>query len=990
MKNIRMITAILCVVWFAAAVLMGSSTTKTDEGNKVEASYNDISLENTRVNDTSIENLRTNDLRGIWVASVANIDYPSKPTTSDDVLKSEALKILDYSKEMGMNAVFLQVRPAADALYKSKYFPWSKYLTGKQGTEPLNGFDPLEFWVNEAHKRGIQLHAWINPYRVSKNTNKDKKHDFSSLYASNPARIHPEYVVKHSDGNLYFDPGIPEVRALIVDSVKEIVSNYEVDGIHMDDYFYPDTIFNDSKTYKKYAGGFKNINDWRRENVNILIRELSKGIKSVDDKVKFGISPFGIWANKKTNPLGSDTSGGESYNNHYADTRKWVKEHMIDYIVPQLYWNIGFSIADYSKLLSWWDSTVAGTGVDLYIGQAAYRTGVSDPSSPWYGINEIEKQLKLNNKMSQVKGSIFFSYKSFVDNQALGASVKAHYEKRDGSVVKIPVLIGRPDNNITTGLNEFYLTGSSDPQKPLYINGEIIKNRSEKGYFGVLMPLREGINTFIVSQEGSFDTCVINKTKNNNIIKMNTIEIEKSSTFPLSQEYRLSGEKIMLSCRAPIGRDVYVKINGKSYKMSPEVKSTNQSGIFGTIYTYNYTIPTYKGTAKIIDLGAPQYSFKYNGKTKTRSAKAKIGVILKDYPMYAKVTKDVINTFDGPLPSDRTTFELYKGMIDYVTGMTGNFVRTSSGQWLKKDSVYVFKKKIQLKADIKKVEYIRGEKCDVLRYYMSSPSAANVSFDGTSFKMNISAVSKAVSPELPEDSIVSSVKLLRTYSGVEYLLGLAENKSIDGYYIKKISTGLELYIKREVKSQNEETPLEGIKILIDPGHGGSELGTTGPLGFKYPEKTINLKLSLKLQAELKNLGAEVFMTRTTDKAVSLEERLSQSRNLKPDLFISMHANSMKDNVDISKVSGFAVFYRQAFSEKISNTILLGVINNLERENKGVNECNFYVTRGTWTQSILIESGFVPNPNEFEWLVDEEEQSYLAKNLADSIRNYYMD
>jgi uncharacterized lipoprotein YddW (UPF0748 family) len=384
------------------------------------------------------------ELRGLWVATVVNIDYPSKATTDPEVLKSEAVKILDRAEDMRLNAVFLQVRPTADALYKSKLFPWSKYLTGSQGLAPDNGFDPLEFWIAEAHKRGIEIHAWINPYRITKKTAKEAKHDLASLSPSNPARLRGDLVVKYTDGNLYFNPGIPEVRQLVIDGVLEIVDNYDIDGIHFDDYFYPGKDFDDKAAFAKYGAGYSNVNDWRRANVNTLISDLSKALKQHPKKVRFGISPFGIWANKSANPLGSDTNGMQSYYDQYADTRKWVKDGLLDYIAPQLYWNIGFKAADYSKLLSWWSDTVSGTGVDLYIGQAAYRCGGTDPAGPWYGVSELQKQLRLNEEYSQVGGSIFFSSKSFSDYPALITAVRDIYAKKDENKVIIPVTVSRP------------------------------------------------------------------------------------------------------------------------------------------------------------------------------------------------------------------------------------------------------------------------------------------------------------------------------------------------------------------------------------------------------------------------------------------------------------------------------------------------------------------------------------------------------------------
>ena len=929
------------------------------------------------------------ELRGLWVATVLNIDYPSKATTEPEILKAEAVKILDHAASMGLNAVFLQVRPASDAIYKSQYFPWSKYLTGSQGQAPKDDFDPLKFWIEESHSRGIELHAWINPYRGTRKTAGDLNHDFASLHASNPARVNPNRMVKHTDGNLYYDPGLPEVRQLVIDGVLEIIENYEVDGIHFDDYFYPGKDFNDKATYEKYGKGYGNINDWRRENVNLLIRDLSKAIKGTSKEVRFGISPVGIWANNNSNPLGSDTKGMQAYYDQFADSRKWVKEGWLDYIAPQIYWNIGFTVADYSKLLSWWTDTVYGTGVDLYIGQAAYRAGNLDPTSPWYGVSEIEKQLRLNANNQEVKGSIFFSYKSFENNPALSGVVKALYQQRDGINVKIPVSVSRPADNMKTSLNQFYLNGSSDPEQPLFLNGKPVENRSGQGYFGILVPLEKGPNLFTFSQEGSYATRIIHReVASASAKKMSAAEIPATSVFPKEQEYRMSGEKVTLSCQAPIGSKVTVKVGEKNYTMKPSGLAVNGQGIFADTFTYVYTIPEYTGTPRNIDLGVPVYTMNYKGTVKTSKAPAKIGVIMKNAPFYAEVIKEAIDTYTTPSSSNGSAYELYNGMVDYVTGMTGNYVRLSSGQWVNKKDVKTYTTQSQLRTTIKKAEYSVGERWDTLKLDLSSLVAALPSFDGNLIKLDISTASAGVLPVLPEDSMFSSVAVSQNDNKVQYTLVLKNDQFIEGYYIEKTPTGLALNIKRPVTAVEGDEPLLGIVIMVDPGHGGSDSGALGPLGLNNSEKTINLNTALKLQVELEQLGATVLMTRTTDINVSLEERLAASRNAKPDMFISVHANSMADNVDISKVDGFSVFYREKFAQWLSETVFKHTIDTLNRNHKGIHSKNFYVTRGTWTPSILIESGFVPNPNEFEWLIDENEQALLAKSMAEGIVKYF--
>lgn len=358
--------------------------------------------------------------RGVWVPSVYNLAYPKKPTKDADSLKKEADAVLDKAKDLGFNAVFFQARPASDALYKSNIYPWSKYLTGTQGVAPSDGFDPLQYYIDGAHARGMELHAWVNPYRITVDAAENSK-----LAANSPALVYPELTVKYTNGKLYFNPGEPKARQLILDGIAEIVDNYDVDGIHLDDYFYPGKDFDDAATFAKYGESFSNIEDWRRNNNDVLIQGIHTMIQGKNKDVEFGVSPIGIWANKKTNSLGSNTNGNESYYAEYADTRKWIKEEYVDYIMPQIYWPIGDKAADYDTLSTWWSDVVKGTNVELRIGMAGYRTNDAAATSPWYGGKEIQKQFDLNRKNDLVDGYAMYAYQSIVNDANLYNVIKA-------------------------------------------------------------------------------------------------------------------------------------------------------------------------------------------------------------------------------------------------------------------------------------------------------------------------------------------------------------------------------------------------------------------------------------------------------------------------------------------------------------------------------------------------------------------------------------
>lgn len=367
------------------------------------------------------------ELRAAWIATVFNIDWPVKGASADEQ-KKQFISILDDVKSMGMNAVVVQVRPTSDAFYPSKYGPWSEYLTGTQGKDP--GYDPLAFMVEEAHKRNLEFHAWVNPYRITTN-----HQDVNKLAANHRAKQNPDWVVKHGKQLLY-NPGIPAVRDYVKNSVLEIVQNYDVDAIHMDDYFYPYADaknFNDATAYETYGKG-KNKDDWRRENVNILVRDLSTSIKQTKSYVKFGISPFGIWRNQQNDTQGSATKGLSAYDAIYADSRLWLHKEWVDYLTPQVYWSQSHKIANYDVLTKWWNNEGQGKRTHLYIGQAAYNINNSWDKA-WENPDEIINQLALNSTLSNIKGSIFFSYTDLKKNK-LGIK-----ERLRANAYKYPALV---------------------------------------------------------------------------------------------------------------------------------------------------------------------------------------------------------------------------------------------------------------------------------------------------------------------------------------------------------------------------------------------------------------------------------------------------------------------------------------------------------------------------------------------------------------------
>lgn len=364
------------------------------------------------------------EFRAVWVATVDNIDWPSTKFLSSDSQKIEFIKLLDLHKQNGMNAIVAQIRPAADAFYPSAFEPWSEWLTGKQGKAPDPYYDPLDFMIKETHKRNMEFHAWLNPYRAVYDVYR------SSISPNHITKVHPEWFLQYAEKK-YFDPGNKDVQIFVTTVVRDIVRRYDVDAIHFDDYFYPYRIakkeFPDSASFAKYGNGMTK-DDWRRSNVDSIILKLSRTIKEENKYCKFGISPFGVWRNSSKDSTGSETQAGQTnYDDLYADILLWTKMKWIDYVAPQLYWEIGFAKAPYEVLIDWWAEHSYGR--QLFIGHGFYRT-LENRTGPWKSPTEIPNQIAMLREYKEVQGSIFFSSKSFYKNpNGWNDSLKNNYYK---------------------------------------------------------------------------------------------------------------------------------------------------------------------------------------------------------------------------------------------------------------------------------------------------------------------------------------------------------------------------------------------------------------------------------------------------------------------------------------------------------------------------------------------------------------------------------
>ena len=857
---------------------------------------------------SSIIGISTGEFRAVWVATVLNLDFPTNQNLSVTAMKREIDAIVTNSAELGMNAIIFQVRPAGDAFYRSDIFPWSQWLTGLQGRE-VPGFDPLEYWIETCHANGLELHAWLNPYRIiHTNTNSS---DPDTLAPDNPVRLHPELAVGWSEagGNkgLFLDPGLPEARELVIAGVSEIVAKYDVDGIHIDDYFYPGTVFNDEASFSKY-GGEMDIADWRRENVNKLIKGIGDVIRELNEElgknVRWGVSPTAIWMNGSNDPHGvPTTSGRESYNEAYADTRRWVMEGWVDYICPQIYWYIGFDIADFEAILDWWALLCGEYGVDLYIGHAAYREAQNDQPPHWNG--EIVRQLEMIAASGAVKGSVFYRYQSL--RGAVGESIRDFYISKDGAPARQPVIevgtlaVGTPlqDTVVTASAAaavNYRIMGASDPGKPLYLNGAEVSGRSIEGFFSVFVPLQAGENVFTFTQEG--------------------------------------------------GDDVTRTITRKT----PALSTTRPDA---AVTIYPVTAPTY---ATVISNAA--WLFPAN------------------------------STSGG---SDRV---ITRNQTDRIIAIASNgYVKLSCGMWVSRSSVSFSTSDVLRENVLADGVYLAGNDYDILEWNSDIFTATDMAYDGKVLTIKFGMHTQVPPLSLPRDlteTIFESVS-----SGIDgntpfYAFTIRDGVKYEGCYSDYISGKFRIHLRKRKTLAEGDKPLAGITIMLDPGHGGDENGAIGPMGLALPEKELNLINARKLAERLAVLGATVHLTRDSDEDTTLQERVDLNLQIKPDLFISLHVNSISETTDSGNIHGLTVWYRNPGSLEFSETLLdnMYYINPVTNRNRVINNANYYVCRPQWSPAVLIEASFITNVGDFVWLADPVEQDKMADATVDAILEYF--
>ncbi len=969
-------------------------TVKTEDDGYKATFAATVASQKSDLSDTTITiGAASDDLKGLWVATVSNIDFPSQPGLSADQLRAEIDEIVNNASEWGFNAIFLQVRPKSDAIYNSAIFPSSDCIVTNQG-DPLP-LDCLEYFITAAHAKGIELHAWINPYRVLQSGTGG--HNLDLLADTNPAKLHPEWVVKHSDGATYYNPGIPEVRELIIDGILEIVNNYNIDGIHFDDYFYPydnSSSFDDAEEYEKYKSEGQSLADWRRENNDLLVKQTAEAIKSVNPNVAFGISPSGVWALKSNNSLGTDIkSSSESYYQVYADTRKWVLNEWIDYICPQVYWEIDHSTAPFKPIVDWWNDIVSGTDVKLYIGIAAYKgSSVTAYKSP----AEIQNQLTYLKTKEYVAGAAFFSYRDVKKNVGgVQDTAKTFFLNSDDANIAATdtLVLAYSKLTVENTTTQTFIMGVSDPDYPLIIDGEEVTTRSPKGYFTYRVDVPNvGENYYTIEHKGTTVKYLITRSKAyEEETTMSSFGFVSGTCAPVYDRAEKSGTKIGFSCSATAGSKVYVIIGDYTVDLKSSTADSTDGSIKRAWYEGSFVLPEISGNAV---LGNPIFVIEKDGYETVRYVGKNTIEVINDPDSYVV---EFVGDFPAQLKPDLSvTGEEY---LYATTGAYDTVVSKYNGNTLLSSGYYTVNSNIQRIDGT--LSYSATGKISVTQSSDGKYTNIVIPTDGKIMNTvwmdddkayitlyNLSALPAEFT--LPDNPLFKEASVSRVdATTAKITLKYKKELFIFGYSAYFESGALVIGFKNPVSLyDSDDYPLFGIKISVDPGHSLNG-GALGPWGtVKWTEADWNYELSTLVEEKLIKLGATVYLTHHRELEKDLDPIILEYRAWKPDINISIHFNYVGETSNPLSSSGTVTYYSYASSKLLSKVMLEEFTEGTGLKKNSYKIGYYKVSMFPDFPSILFETAFLSNIYDYEWFTDEENMEKAADAIVAGIVEYF--
>ena len=997
------VLAFIAITLALIVVIIPSFSVGKSDGGVVDPSQNNPPAINTP-DDSEYGEIKeankNNEVRGIYIATVQNINYPSKKGLSSAALRAELDDIVATCEAANLNAIYFQVRPSSDALYKSDIFPTSEYITGTQGEAFPDGFDPLEYLLKAAHAKGIAVHAWVNPLRVTVGSASAPKHDTTELSENHPARKNPTYVIPYADGRLYFDCGQPEVRKLIADGVAEIVANYAVDGVIFDDYFYPypvsNAIFDDSATYAKYGSGMAE-DDWRRDNVNKMVEECYNAIKAVSTDCQFGIAPFGIWQNDDGKNGGSDTSGLESYSAIYCDPTAWIKGGYIDYIAPQIYWRFTTSVARYDVLTRWWNTLLDGTDIDLIISHGVYNYDTWENPE-----NELRCQVEFARAELAYKGSILYGYAALKNNSngLLDETKDVFKEEITYTEVKTngrDLIISIPYSNSYIDGTGTFVIGTSDPSEPLYIDKKPV-GRTKSGYFSLYLPLHDGKNTFVFSHKGKTTEYVINRgtkpVQTPDKIVYPTLSSPEIAAVTPSFEWMGSGT-LPVSVTAPRGAKVTATLDGKTIKLTPTLYVPRDGGYMKEVYVGSFLVSA--GEGEIRSLGSVEFTSVYNGITYTKKS-ANIRVCGQNASLPIEIIGDDTEmkiAYDSWYYDDYTPQS--EGMRDNVVSISSGFYKLRCGGYVSPDKVRVLNTTPIKIAAVSEARVTKDDTATYFKIKCGENVPVNCYIENGEFCVTVYNVDTKTAPNaiFADNPLFTSVRGEKSAKANSYkywlkLVAIENFYGFDHYYE-------EGYLIVECKNPevlpDTDKPLKDKTIILDAGHGGKNPGALGPLGAAegaMNESDFNLEIVMAAEVYLENLGATVIQIRERECEIDvpIADRMQTLIDVQPDLMISIHQNSMPYTSDITKIRGVVGLYWSDSGYMLTDVMGESISTALNKLDRSPTKQRLAMVRNPKFPSTLVETCFITSVEEYERMMQPDAVDTIAKAIANGVLDYY--
>ncbi len=949
------------------------------------------------------------EVRGVWIASVYNIDYPSASGLSAEALQGELDAILETCVQNKLNTIFFQVRPSCDALYQSDLFPVSTVLS-KDGTLP---FDPLGYLVEAAHRRNIYVHAWVNPLRVTVSGT-----DIAALPEGSPAKANPHWTVPYADGKLYLNAGLPEVRQLVADGVREIVAKYDVDGVVFDDYFYPYPAYNedgtladfdDGETFALYGTDFNNVADWRRDNINKLVELCYDTVHATDPECVFGISPFGVWQNDNGTNGGSATRNLEAYHSLYCDALAWMEGGYVDYLSPQLYWAFQTETSPYDVILRWWNTamdgakTKSGTDIKLLVSHASYKY-----EDGTFTAGELMEQVGFSRSERTYRGSVFYGYDEIKRNIGGAADdLLAVYENEiiytDIVSNGMGVTVNSPADGATMSSPTTYLIGQSDPYYPLTLNGGEQKiGRTKSGFFSLMVELQPGENVFTFLQNGVeykhtlYYNATTGYTQSDNRTILDNITIANPN--PAGNVITREGT-LELSCVAPYGSVVTAQVNGRDYPLSAyDIPANTWSGGGYVGVSYRGTAELPQGAAgEVLDLGKVTFTATHSGQTVTveggnlrrMGEEARIAVtVLRDYT-HLKFTETSSYYNDYTVQS--------AGMTDDIVSLANGFYKLKMGGYVAEEDVVEVTEEETLPILPSEFRSVRvtdkGDHTEIRVACENRPAYYGVVEDGR-FVLTFYGINAETAPEavIEANPLTDACEIVRLPDSnrVRYAFRLYDEENFYGFDLRYEEDCIVVTLRNpKVLNFDSPTPLAGVTIALDAGHGGWDGGAAGPMAG-FTEKSVNLAITTEAAEMLRNLGAEVILTRPDDTTVALLDRVAALEQMEPDLAISVHQNSMDYTVDITGIRGTLPLYCMDSGRLLARCVGAEVAAALHRPDMGPTYQMLAMCRNPKFPATLIEVGFLTSVEEFEQMANGTGITQAAQGITNGVLEYFKE